>query len=91
MTEDSDSRNHHRITIRFKCPMEGCGLVQTQKWESYEFPEGLEGISAGHTLEGPFHCPDCEERGTAHSNMFEVVSVEGEPVNTDFDPLGVEG
>lgn len=83
--------SHHRITIEYKCPMEGCGLKQKASWESYEFPTTLEGVSVGDTLEGPFRCPDCESRGVAHSDLFEVTDVGGEPVNTDVDPRASAG
>lgn len=79
-------REHHLVKIEFKCPMPDCGLKQTANWMGYELPSGLEGVSIGDTLEGPFHCPDCEDQGVAHSGLFEVTDVGGEPVNTDYDP-----
>jgi len=66
--------------------MPECGLTQTASWSSLDFPTTLEGISTGETLEGPFSCPDCEDRHVAHSNLFTVIDVRGDPTNTDYDP-----
>jgi hypothetical protein len=82
----SDATAHHTIEIDYKCPMAECDCTQSASWSSLDFPTTLEGISAGDTLEGPFHCPDCEDRHIAHSNLFEVIDVSGNPENTDSDP-----
>lgn len=87
--ETSDTeRNHHEITITYKCPMPGCGNKNEVSWSSLEFPRLLRGISVGDTVEGRgFHCPECEKNGVPHSDLFEVTDVKGDPVNTDYDPL----
>jgi hypothetical protein len=79
--------DHHPIKIDYRCPMPECGLTQTASWSSLDFPTTLEGISTGDRLEGPFHCPDCEDRDVAHSNLFEVTIVERsvEPDTEDGD------
>lgn len=91
-SEDSEVRTHHTIIVEYKCPMEGCGLKQEAEWSSHNFPTALEGISIGDIVEGGrLGCPDCENRGVAHSDRFEVTDVNGEPVNTDYDPLVTDG